>query len=171
MDKASLPYVMEEDTSREAVAMAKSSLLNLEHKNTPGVNLEIRSPMKPSQLRSTFRSELTAFCKPNRKGPPLSRKKTESLASQRTEETVNEEEALKSFFYPWKEHDEVGQELRQFPPLWSQVIKEQVDDDVFVWKVWKSQHQQLCALLWSQETYDLQLKGSEGTDRDDSYSR
>lgn len=56
--------------------------------------------------------------------------------------------------YLLEHHDELGQELSEFPLIkrLGQVIKDHIYDDVFVWKSRKSQDQQLSSLLRSQES-------------------
>lgn len=61
-------------------------------------------------------------------------------------------EGLCFSFYLLEEHDKVGQELYHLFVVrrLSQMIKDHVYDDVFVWKTGMSQYQQLRILLWSQ---------------------
>lgn len=94
--------------------------------------------------------ELTVFCMMNRKDFPSNTDNKDYYLQQEVQ-CVHFEESCFSF-YLLEEHDEVGQELCEFFLIrrLSQVIKDHVYDDLFVWKIRMSQHQQLCTLLWSQ---------------------
>lgn len=90
--------------------------------------------------------------------------KTQLINKQCKVQILNNEESCLSF-YQLGQHGEAGQELCEFLLVrrLSQVIKDLINEDVFVWKSRKSQHQQLCSLIRSQESKDLQLNGRAGT--------